>query len=62
MVVPGTIPVTTPPVPMTATEVLVLDHEPPVVLLDSVILKPGHTAGGPEIAAGNAVTVATLVA
>ena len=62
IVVPGTMPATAPFVPTVATDVFVLDQDPPGVLLVSEIVKPGQTFGGPDMAAGKGVMVATFVA
>ena len=55
---PLTIPVVEPTV---ATTALPLDHVPPVVVLDNVIVCPAQTEAGPEIADGNAFTLTTVV-
>ena len=59
---PPFMPVTIPPVPAVAMDVLVLLQVPPVVELVSVIDEPAHTFAGPEIADGTAfmVSVADL--
>ena len=59
---PGAAPVTIPPV--TVAELLLLLHEPPVILSVKEITEPVHTADGPDIrpASGMAVTVIAFVA
>jgi len=62
-VVPASTPVIIPLlVPMVATVVLLLVHEPPDVALLSVVVRPTHTLVVPEIAAGRGFTVSTVVA
>ena len=48
--------------PIVATVVVLLVHVPPFGLSDKVILLPMHTAPGPLIAPGAAITVTTKVA
>ena len=42
--------------PTVASEVLVLDHDPPGPEFDSVIVEPVQTAVGPEVVPGAGVT------
>ena len=58
IVTPETIPLDDPTV---ATAVLLLLHVPPVDALLNVAAKPTHIAEPPEIAAGNGITVTTLL-
>lgn len=59
---PPATPVTTPVVPfMVAIDVLLLLHEPPVVVLLSVVAAPAQTLDEPVIALGNAVTLKLMV-
>jgi hypothetical protein len=60
-VVPADTPETTPPVPIVATAVLLLLHEPPNTASLSVIVVPSQTAWGPRIAVGADATVTTYV-
>jgi hypothetical protein len=60
--VPEDIPVTIPLLPPTvASSGLPLLHIPPGMMSLSVIVCPTHTFVGPVIAAGDAITVATIV-
>jgi hypothetical protein len=60
--VPEATPPTTPvPEPTVATPVLLLLHEPPPVLLVSVVLLPTHMLVEPAIATGFADTVTVVV-
>lgn len=62
VVVPATRPDTTPvPAPIVATEVALLLHVPPVLVLLSVVVAVAHTCVAPVIAAGVAFTVASAV-
>jgi hypothetical protein len=56
-VVPAAIPATSPEVFTVAIPVDEEVHMPPVVVLLSVVVVPGHTWVLPAIAAGNALTV-----
>jgi hypothetical protein len=56
---PVTIPV---PVPMVATFVLLLLHEPPAAPSLNVIFKPEHTVEAPAITPGDAIVVTDAVA
>jgi len=59
-VVPAVTPVTTPLlVPMVATVVLLLLHEPPAVASLSVVVRPEQTLAVPVMEAGNGLTVTT---
>lgn len=61
LAVPTLTPVTTPddePIDIVAELAL---HVPPVIASLSVVVRPTHTASGPEIAAGNGFTVSTAV-
>jgi hypothetical protein len=62
LMVPDEMPVMVPSVPAVATDVLLLLHVPPDVVLLSVMLAPVHTADGPVILAGSEFTVTTCVA
>ena len=64
MLFPDAIPVTAPEVGLiTATEVVPLLHVPPAVASVSVVVAvPGHIESVPPIAAGNGLTVTTVVA
>jgi hypothetical protein len=50
------------PDPMEATEGLPLVHAPPPVASVNVMDRPSHTAPGPDMAAGTALTVTVVVA
>ena len=54
-------PETTPAPVMDATDGRLLLHVPPVVVFVSVVLPPIQTTEDPVIAAGEAITVATVV-
>jgi hypothetical protein len=55
-------PVTTPfELPTVATVLLAEIHDPPVVVLVSVVVPPRHNVVVPPIAAGVALTVTTFV-
>ncbi len=56
--IPPTMPVDVPTVPM---EGVLLDHEPPGVLLVSIIVEPTHTLVGPTIGAAADTTVIIMV-
>jgi hypothetical protein len=63
VVVPASIPVTSPVTgPTLAIEVLPLLHPPPVVVLDKVVVSPSHTLVVPVIAAGDKFTVIAFTA
>ena len=60
--VPEATPVTIPElVPTVASVTLLLNHVPPGVASVSVVVKPMHTLSVPDIAAGNGLTVTTVV-
>jgi hypothetical protein len=61
--VPAATPVTTPPVPMLATDVLLLLHTPDGVGSVRVVVPPTHTLDAPLIPAttGSAFTVTVVV-
>jgi hypothetical protein len=59
--VPAATPVTMPDVPIVATPVLLLDHVPPLVVDDRVVVAPTHTEAAPVIAAGSALIVIDVV-
>jgi hypothetical protein len=63
VVLPAATPVTTPLASIVAVAVLALDHTPPVVALDNVVVEPAHTDVVPVIAAtvGNALIVTVVV-
>ena len=54
---PEATPLTVPPVPTVATEVLLLVHEPPDVASVRLVVPPAHTAVVPVIDDGAALTV-----
>ncbi len=56
---PANTPFTTPLVPTVATDVLLLLHVPPAVVLPRVVALPAQTNKEPVIAAGKALTVKT---
>lgn len=63
IVVPASIPVTTPAVLMVATAVLVLLHVPPGVVMERAVVLPSHTASVPlMVAPTTAFTVMMRVA
>lgn len=63
VVVPAAMPDTIPDVPTVATDVLLLLHEPPEVVLARVMELPTQPADGPVmLPADAAITVTTLVA
>ncbi len=47
--------------PIVATPVLLLNHVPPLVVDDSVVVAPAHKEAVPVIAAGIAFTVIDVV-
>ena len=60
---PGNTPVTIPLAePTVAALILLLAHTPPEVASLKVMADPAHTADGPDIAKGNALTVIVVVA
>ena len=60
--VPEVTPVTTPvEEPIVATPGALLDHEPPPVLLVSVMVEPGHTVVGPTIGPAADITLTDVV-
>ena len=62
VVVPEVTPVTTPvDEPIVATPGALLDHEPPPVLLVSVMVDPGHTVPGPTIGPAADITLTVVV-
>ena len=62
MDVPDDTPYTIPePVPTVATVVVLLLHEPPLVMLLSDVVPPTHRDGEPVIDAGSGLTVTTKV-
>jgi hypothetical protein len=59
---PAVMPDTTPLIlPTVATDVLLLNHVPPLVAELNVVVAPEHIASVPVIAAGEATTVTTAV-
>lgn len=61
VVVPGAMPVNSPPEEIVPIAGLLPDHEPPVTTSLSNVDAPGHTTGEPNIAEGNGLTVTTAV-
>ena len=61
MAVPDATPVTSPPDVTDAIPGALVLHVPPEVASVKVVLLPAHTTGLPAIAAGDAVTVISLV-
>ena len=59
--VPAELPVTIPAVPTEATEELLLVHEPPVVVLLSVVVLPVHTVAVPVIVPADGVLVTVTI-
>ena len=59
VVVPAVDAETTPPVPMNATDVLLLVHVPPAGVSVSVFVLPGQRGTLPVMGLGKAVTVTT---
>jgi hypothetical protein len=55
--VPIALPVTTPAISTDAIEALLVDHPPPDVRDDKLVVEPRHTDAVPVIADGNAFTV-----
>lgn len=62
VVLPDTMAVSKPEVPMVATEVVPLVQVPPVNVLVSVVVAPWHKAVEPPIAEGEGNTVTVVVA
>ncbi len=60
--VPAVTPVTTPAPAGTVENALLLLQVPPTVASVNVVVKPTQTAIGPDIAAGNGLTVTVAVA
>jgi len=60
MAVPALLPVTTPEVPTEAVPGLALDHVPPLIGCESVVVLPGQTFSVPVMGTGR-LTVSTRV-
>lgn len=60
--VPAPVPVTIPDIkPAVATAVLLLVHDPPVIVFVNVVVAPAHMFLVPLIAVGPGLTVTTVV-
>jgi hypothetical protein len=63
LVVPGAMPVSTPPVDtIVPTATLLLVHTPPLIPSVKVTDEPTHTLDGPPMAEGDGATVTVMVA